>query len=283
MLSLKVKKALPDRSRRAFVIAALLLAGCGRAGREAAPLEQRVHVRIAAAELAVGFRPVGLVAGRQQVRPEVARRSSGPTGCRPPRTPPRCRRPSFPTRGRNNSRPNRRRTRRGDRTAAGGAASPSPSACRSRPASCFSNASGSTTPSGSVCSFMSTSADDRYSTVAKPWLNVSAFSILSTSACRHRLRRSGSAWRTARAPAGVSSQFSFTWLGYSTKSRCDAAERRILHVDQQIMDGVAELVEQGLRVVEADQHRLARLAGLVKLLLFDASTMSSPSRPARLR
>ena len=29
---------------------------------------------------------------------------------------------------------------------------------------------------------MSTSADDGYSTVAKPWLNVSAFLILSTSA-----------------------------------------------------------------------------------------------------
>jgi len=45
-----------------------------------------------------------------------------------------------------------------------------------------SNASGSIVCSPARCSFMSTSALARYSTVAKPWLKVEAFSILSTSA-----------------------------------------------------------------------------------------------------
>src|SRR3546814_3680808 len=37
-----------------------------------------------------------------------------------------------------------------------------------------------------------------------------------------------------------------------------AAETRIVNVREEIVDGVTEFVKQGLGIVEADQHRLAR-------------------------
>ena len=65
---------------------------------------------------------------------------------------------------------------------------------------------------------MSTIAEARYSTVAKPWLKVLADLILSTSPAGM-----GSPVSVCRAKfdssSGVGSQCSFSWLGSSTKSR----------------------------------------------------------------
>ena len=120
-----------------------------------------------------------------------------------------------------------------------------------------SNASGSTTPSGSVCSCMSTSAEPRYSTVAKPWLKVRAASIRWTSACGI-----GCAGLVVAGEAVERLGRQHPILVHLARIFDEVARRRrqarIVHVDQEIMDGVAEFVEQGLGVVEADQHRLAR-------------------------
>ena len=97
---------------------------------------------------------------------------------------------------------------------------------------------------------MSTSADDRYSTVAKPWLNVSDASIFLTSAsgigCAG-LVMLGEALehRPGQQPILVHLARIFDEVALRP------AERGIMDLGQQAMDGVAEFVEQGRRVVEA--------------------------------
>jgi hypothetical protein len=80
----------------------------------------------------------------------------------------------------------------------------------------------------------------------------------------------------------VSTHISWTCDGYSTKSRgVPAAPGR--HLGQQVVQRVAELVEQRLGVVERDQDRLAG-APLTKLLLFDViGLISLPVKVSWLR
>ena len=143
-----------------------------------------------------------------------------------------------------------------------------------------SNASGSAIPSGRMCIAMSTMAEARYSTVAKPWLKVRLLDPLDQG-LRHRLAGlvvAGEPVEGLRRQHPILVHLARIFDEVARR----AAEARIVHVRQEIVDGVAEFVEQGLGIVEADQAGWPA-SGLAKLLLLEPSTMSSPSRPERLR
>ncbi len=106
---------------------------------------------------------------------------------------------------------------------------------------------------------MSTIAADRYSTVAYPWLNFSAFSMLVDQRLRHRLAglvmaREAIQHLTRQQPALVELR---RQLHEIPRGSGQAAVSDVL---QQAVHRVAELVEQRPGIVQRDQDRLARRA-----------------------
>ena len=127
------------------------------------------------------------------------------------------------------------------------------------------------------CRSRSTSAEEVYSTVAKPWLKVRAASTFSSSASG--IGSPVSAWSAKRrSTSGRSSQCSKSCDGSSTKSRATLVPEieRIGHVGEEAVQRVAELVEQRARVVEAERSAGSPAGGLAKFITLTTIGRTSP-------
>ena len=228
--------------------------------REAALLEQRLHLGIAAAEQAVGLGSIDRVAVRRGCTGAAASPRSCPRARRPRGTPSTCRRPSPPTTDSCSSPAEyaslaNRWVNCGRRWRMAISRGMPMRASVSR-----SNASGSTTPSATVCRSMSTIARRQVLDRRVALVELLAAYDLVDERLRHRLLRLVVPREAVEHLARQ--QPVLVHLRRDTRRSRAASPARpgYAHVLQQAVQRVAELVEQRLRIVQRDQHGLARRA-----------------------